>query len=207
MMSFGGNSFFAPESMLTRDGRRIMWAWLYPLPIHPSGVQSLPRELELPEDGVLRIRPLRELVSLRHDPVSRAPFTLPAGGEEFIEEISGDAIEIELSFAWPLPQVCGIDLLADADGNDGLRIAVHAGEDSIRIGSTQAPFELYDGEDLSLRVFIDKNLVEVFINDRQAVVQAAPHIRAHPNVRIFAEGGAAAVESLKAWKMKSIYVE
>jgi len=63
MMSFGGNQFFAPESMLTRDGRRVMWAWLLRMPIAPTGVQSLPRELELPADGVLRIRPLLEPVS------------------------------------------------------------------------------------------------------------------------------------------------
>ena len=67
MMSWNGNNFFAPESVLSKDGRRVMWAWLLNLPIAPCGIQSLPRELELPEDGVLRIRPLRELQSLRYD--------------------------------------------------------------------------------------------------------------------------------------------
>ena len=67
MMSWNGNNFFAPESVLTKDGRRVMWAWLIDLPVAHCGVQSLPRELELPDDGVLRIRPLRELQSLRYD--------------------------------------------------------------------------------------------------------------------------------------------
>ena len=42
-MTWNGKSFFAPESLLTKDGRRVMWAWLVDLPIDPSGVQSLPR--------------------------------------------------------------------------------------------------------------------------------------------------------------------
>ena len=61
------------------------------------------------------------------------------------------------------------------------------------------------GEDLTLRVFIDKNLVEVFANDRQAVAFAHKHIRENPNIRLFAKGGDAVIKSIKAWKMKSIY--
>lgn len=207
MMSFGNRSFFAPESMLTRDGRRIMWAWLCEMPIHPSGVQSLPRELELPEDGVLRIRPLRELASLRHEPVSRETFTLAGGSEVLLEEVVGDAVEMEVTFAWPLPESCGIDLLFDEHGNGGVRIVARSGHDSIQVGTSEAPFELKSGEDLTLRVFIDKNLVEVFINDRQAVAYAVSHRREDPNIRLFAENGDATVESFRAWKMKSIYSE
>jgi beta-fructofuranosidase len=216
MMSFGNNSFFAPESFLTKDGRRVMWAWLMSghtddsflknLPIHPTGVQSLPRELELSEDGVLRIRPLRELASLRYDPISREVFTVAEGNEVFLEEITGDAIEMEVTFAWPLPAACGIDLLGSDYGTGSMRIITGGGRDSVQVGTTQAPFTLKDGEDLTLRVFIDKNLVEVFINDRQAAVYAPPDIRENPNIHLFAEGGEATVKSLKAWKMHSIYI-
>jgi sucrose-6-phosphate hydrolase SacC (GH32 family) len=52
--------FFAPESVLTDDGRRVMWAWLATLDerIDQKTIQSLPRELSLARDGSLRIRPL-----------------------------------------------------------------------------------------------------------------------------------------------------
>jgi lysophospholipase L1-like esterase len=42
---------------------------------------------------------------------------------------------------------------------------------TLSVGSVGAPFELKDGEALTWRVFIDKNLVEVFANDRQADVK------------------------------------
>ena len=61
--------YFAPESVLTPDGRRVMWAWLRSLhaDIAERSIQSLPRELWLGQDDTLRMRPLRELETLRYD--------------------------------------------------------------------------------------------------------------------------------------------
>lgn len=62
--------YFAPESVLTTDGRRVMWAWLATLgktddAMDRHTVQSLPRELSLPADGILRINPLTEVGEAR----------------------------------------------------------------------------------------------------------------------------------------------
>ena len=205
MMSFGGNMFFAPESMLTRDGRRIMWAWLLRVPAAPTGMQCLPRELELPKDGVLRIRPLRELQKLRHAPLKWSDIKVEADKEHALSKIKGDALELEIKIAAPLPKECGLHLLADAAGKDGISIIAGADRKTLQIGRIQPPFALKKNEDLTLRVFIDKNLVEVFANDRQAAVFAHRHIRKDPSIRLFARGGAATVKSVKAWKMKTIY--
>jgi len=205
MMSFGGNHFFAPESMLTRDGRRVMWAWLLQMPIAPTGVQCLPRELELPADGVLRIRPLRELASLRHGEKSWSELTVKDGTEHALDGLTGDAVELEVTFASPVARECGVHLLADDSGQGGISIIAGADRKTLKVGTIEAPFELKPGEDLTLRVFIDKNLVEVFANDRQAAAFAHKHVRENPSIRLFAKGGDAAVESIKAWKMKTIH--
>jgi len=205
MMSFGGNHFFAPESMLTRDGRRVMWAWLIRMPIAPTGVQCLPRELELPTDGVLRIRPLRELEKLRHRPQAWSGLTIKADGEHALGDLRGDALELEVIFAAPLPEEVGLHLLGDAEGKAGMSIVAGGQRKNLMIGTGQAPFSLKEGEDLALRVFIDKNLVEVFANDRQAAAFAHKHVCSDPNVRLFATGGDAAVKSVKAWAIKTIY--
>jgi beta-fructofuranosidase len=205
MLSFGGNQFFAPESVLTRDGRRVMWAWLLNMPIAPSGVQSLPRELELPDDGVVRIRPLRELAGLRYDPRIREGLTVREGATVAVPEATGDAVELELTVAAPLPEEFGLTLLGDEGGQGGMSVVAGAGRQTLRVGSTEPPFELADGEALTLRVFIDKNLVEVFANDRQAAVFAVKAARPEPNVSLYARGGDARVTSLKAWRLRSIY--
>ena len=205
MMSFGNNMFFAPESMLTRDGRRVMWAWLINVRAAPTGMQCLPRELELPKDGVLRIKPLRELVTLRYDEKKEEKISVKSGTDRKLEKITGDAIEMEITVAAPLPKEFGISLLADADGKNGMSIVAGAESKTLMVGTIRPPFELKKNEDLTLRVFIDKNLVEVFANDRQAAVFAHRHIRKNPNISLFAKGGDAAVKSVKAWKMKTIY--
>ena len=60
------------------------------------GIQSLPRELSLPEDGVLRIKPLRELEKLRTDPKQKRNITVKSDTEYLLKEMSGDTMELEL---------------------------------------------------------------------------------------------------------------
>ncbi len=205
MLSFGGNQFFAPESVLTRDGRRVMWAWLLNMPIEPSGVQSLPRELELPRDGVLRIRPLRELANLRSDGNWREGLVVKEGTRLEVPEAEGDAFELEITVAGPVPPEFGVSLLGDARGQGGMNIIAGTGRNSLVVGTTEAPFTLEAGEELRLRIFVDKNLVEVFANDRQAAVFAVKSARPTPRVAFHAKAGDARVKALKTWRLRSIY--
>jgi len=196
--------FFAPESLLTPDGRRVMWAWLMK-GANPTGVQALPRELELPADGVLRIKPLRELEVLRRDGKTEKNITVKDGTVHPLPGITGDALELQVTVASPLPGEFGIDLLGDRNGKEGIRISTGAESRTLKIGSISPPFEPKKDENLVLRVFIDKNLVEVFANDRQAAAFAHGHVREAPNINLFARGGDAAVTEVKAWRMASIY--
>ena len=69
-----------------------------------------------------------------------------------------------------------------------------------------APFHLQPGEPLKLRVFIDKSVIEVFVNGRQCVV-----LRVYPGradslgVSVLAQGQDAALIQFDAWQMKSIF--
>jgi len=205
LMSWNGRNFFAPESVLTKDRRRVMWAWLIDLPVAPCGVQSLPRELDLPEDGVLRIRPLRELESLRYAKTQEEAIQLKSGAARLIKTIRGNTLELEAVFQSPTAKECGLNVLGDDQGEKGVRVAYQAETKTLQVGPVRAPFALAAGEDLVLRVFIDKNLVEVFANDRQAAVSAGKYVPDQLAVSLFAEGGDALVPRVKAWKMKSIY--
>jgi len=197
--------FISPESMLTKDGRRVMWALLINSNLSPMGAQSLPRELELPEDGILRIKPLRELESLRYDEKSEKKITVKKDDIYILKQIAGDTLELKVEFKSPGAKEFGVDVYCDEKGENGLSIAVVAENKKLRIGTVNAPFELKKGEDLTLRIFIDKNLVEIFANDRQAM--AFVHKRTHSlaNTRLFSNGSDLHVNKVTAWKMKSIY--
>ena len=65
-----------------------------------------------------------------------------------------------------------------------------------------APFVLTPNEPLQLRVFIDKSVIEVFANDRQAICRRVyPSRKDALGIVLFAEGGQTKFNSVKAWEM------
>ena len=197
--------YFAPESMLTKDGRRVMWAWLIG-DVFPSGVQSLPRELTLTDDDRLMMKPLRELKKLRYNEMSWEDLEVQRGRDYHLEKITGDALELKVTFEAPLPEKFGISMLGDQKARENMQLVFGSSRDSFRMGSIAPPFDLKEDEDLILRIFIDKNLVEVFANGRQAAAYASHEkVRKDPNIRLFTRDKDLKIKSIKAWKMKSIY--
>ncbi|MCC6175863.1 MAG: glycoside hydrolase family 32 protein [Chloroflexi bacterium] len=215
--------FFAPESLLTPDGRRVMWAWIRSA--GPDGallnktIQSLPRELSLPADGLLRIRPLRELETLRFDPVHRRGITLanPVTGYgdpvppqarpalQHIADLPGDACELRITIPRreAMRKLVGVVLFSDGNG-DGLPILLRPETGTLRVGTTEAPFaaaDLPEGEDVELRIFVDAYLVEVFANDRQAVLTAHLGQRG-TGLDAFTVGAPTTIEALDIWRLR-----
>ena len=207
--------FFAPESVLTPDGRRVMWAWLVNINdiISEKTIQSLPRELSLGDDGNLRIKPLSELKGQRYDEVSLRDIEIPMeprhnGGDSTtkITNLDGDAYEIvaTVSRKDASNQRLGFFLFSD-DQKSGFPVIVNPVSKAIRVGTMEAPFYLDDlpeNEDLEIRIFIDKYLVEVFVNDRQAVVGAFMNYKDNSGLYGYTYGAGTRIKELKIWKIK-----
>ena len=223
LMNWARWDFFAPESLLTPDGRRVMWAWCTPWvnrmqkvgrsknfdallkgKLQP-GIQSLPRELSLPADGVLRIKPLRELEQLRFGQKQQKRIRVRSDSSHTLSGITGDTMELEITFASPLPPEFGVKVLCGPDGENGFTIAHGNGSEKLTVGYIEPPFELNRREDLTLRVFIDKSMIEVFANGRQAAVAWHEYEPNDLHVSLFSKGGTLKVDRVTAWKMKSIY--
>jgi sucrose-6-phosphate hydrolase SacC (GH32 family) len=200
----GGRAvFFAPETLLTPDGRRVMWAycWIYGL---QNGIQSLPRELSLPEDGILRISPLRELEKLRTDEVAVDGLEVSPASAQIVDGVAGDMLEVSATIRFGSAQRFGVVVLGDAEGAGGLPITVDRIAGTLALGDTAAPF-VVEGESVTLRVFVDKAMVEVFADDRQAVIGAHPHPPENVHVGLFADDRVSA--DLAAWRLSSIYAD
>lgn len=201
---------YAPESVLTPDGRRVMWAWsrvkhrLSKVPIQ-SSIQCLPRELSLAEDGVLRIKPLRELEQLRYDERTIEPLHLDTNTSYPLPHFTGDALELKLVFVPAVVGDFGVRVYCDQQGENGFEISFDPEANMLTVGPTQIPFTLQASEELELRVFLDKSIIEVFVNDRLAAL--APHQYAAENlgVSVFSAAGTVQVKEAKSWKLRSIY--
>jgi sucrose-6-phosphate hydrolase SacC (GH32 family) len=212
LMSWAGAECFAPESLLTPDGRRVMWAWCAPrgarTPLGKklqTGIQSLPRELSLSDDNKLLIQPLRELKKLRTDEKKVENITVKSDSTYLLKEIFGDTMELELVLDAPAAKEFGLKVLCDQEGEKGFTISSGRGRKTLNFGYIQPAFELQDGEDLTLRIFIDKNMIEVFANDRQAAVAWHDYKPKDLHVSLFSKGGDLMVKRVSAWQINSIY--
>ena len=201
---------FAPESLLTPDGRRVMWAWsrmkqrLKDVPVQTS-IQCLPRELSLPADGVLRIKPLRELEQLRGEATSAGGMTIAADTSHRLENIAGDTLEISITFLPGAARKFGVHVYCGLDGKNGFPITYESGAKMLTMGDTKIPFALPAAEDLELRVFLDKSIIEVFANDRLAALAPHRYDPQNPGISLFSEGDSVRVKEVKGWKLQTIY--
>jgi beta-fructofuranosidase len=200
--------FFAPESLLTKDGRRVMWAWFFGG--QTKGVQSLPRELELPDDGILRIKPLRELESLRCEEQSQEKIAVKTDTDLVLKKIKGDHLELKLVVKDTGEKNFGVAVLCDDQGKGGVRITVNRTKGLLEVGTEKAPFKLKKNQPLTLRVFVDSTIVEVFANDVQAVIadkKRAAGAKINDRVILFSATRDLLFDKITAWRMKSAFGE
>ena len=201
---------YAPESLLTPDGRRVMWAWsrmkhrLKEVPIQ-SSIQCLPRELSLPEDGVLRIKPLRELEELRHNERSAGEMTIAADTAYPLENMTGDTLELGIIFQSGAAQKFGVHVYCDQKGKNGFPISYEPEAKMLTVGETKIPFAVPQDEDINLRIFLDKSIIEVFANDRLAALAPYRYAPENLGVSLWSEGGSVRVKEIKGWNLRSIY--
>lgn len=233
-MNWSGGQVIAPITMQDDRGRRILFAWINEARVEArhrvggwAGMLGLPRVLTLPDDGILRIKPVPEIESLRFNHREHDAFALEANSEVDIAEIRGDCLDIQLEISPNDAKQMGLLVRCSPDGAeqtgifydaaaktfkvDGSKSSLIAEEpplvpilppDERTIRTQAAPFELSPGEPLKLRVFLDRSVVEVFVNGRQALVQ-----RIYPSrpdslgIRVFSRGGQANVTKIEAWDM------
>lgn len=161
-----GHDFYATQTMLAPDGRRIMTAWMnaWDSPMYEkedgwAGALTIPRELRV-EKGRLYQQPVAELAAMR---VRR----IMVGGLVPGSRVSLPAAsELELSF-----RNCGDfngRLLKIGDGEQELAISLDAKgsriilerttEDGVRAAKI-LPFK-----ELDLQIFVDRSSAEIFVN-------------------------------------------
>ena len=217
-MSWVDNAFFAPESLVDDRGRRIMWAWVKDRSDWQmrtdagwSGTMSLPRVLSLADDGSLRMNVPKEIENLRYNASTFDAITLAADSETDLN-VRGDSIELALTIEPGNAKQFGIKVRCSPDGEEETLVFYDAEKKKLTIDTRKSslkegpksveagPLELQDGEPLKLRVFIDKSIIEVFANNRQAVMRRVYPTRSDSvGVKLFSNGGACRVRAGNAW--------
>ena len=222
-MSWVDNTFFAPEALIDGRGRQIMWAWLTDNPAKRiedalrdgwCGVYGLPRVLWLGDDErTLHMAPVPELERLRGNAKEFSDVTVAAGDAVPLAGIDGLSCEIAVRIDPGSARQAGLRVRTSPDGSETTLLYYDADARQLRFDATrsgkkgrpvleQAPLLLAAGEALQLRVFIDRSVIEVFANDRQAITRRVfPEGEASDGVALFAHGGSAACSAIRTWEL------
>lgn len=194
-MSWVDNTYFAPEAILTPDGRYVLFAWLLDNQKDEltrfgwSGVYALPRELWLNEQGGLGIAPHRELAMLEYG---------AAQGDDALTKTDKKSRRLTLTARVGANGKVGFRLFANAEGTAYADLYYDAERrelvfDESKAGklncaspdvtpwidpatrepvlAERAPFALEAGELLTLTCYIDGPVMDAFANDRQAITR------------------------------------
>ena len=128
--------------------------------------------------------------------------------------IGGNSIELKLEIAPGNAEQVGLKVCCSPDGKEQTSVYYDANDKKLKIDTRKSslgqgrksveagPFELGKDELLKLQVFIDKSVVEVFANERQAVMRRIYPARSDSTgVILFAKGSSVDVRTLHAWEM------
>ena len=217
-MTWKDTTMFAPEALIDGKGRQIMWAWMHDNPRDEkergwSGVFCLPRLLWVGADGTLRMRPVPELNVLRGEEQSWKDISLAAGETKRLEKVPGDSCELEINITTTTAKRVGVKVRSSPAGEEETLLYYDAEKKELVFDSTKsgkdgrmvveaAPFVLAQDEPLQLRVFIDKSVIEVFANDRQAICRRVyPGRNDSLGIILFADGGQAKFSHVNTWEM------
>lgn len=220
-MSWADNMFFAPESLVDSNNRRIMWAWILDYQDLSNGVKdrwsgtlSLPRVLTLNDSGTLDVDVACEVEKLRYQPFSISPFVLEADAEVLIDGTFGNSFEIVIEFDEGDAKEFGVKVCVSDDEIEHTIISYDKNASLLQVDTTNsgpakspkavesAPFSLTESEKLTLRIFVDKSVVEVFANSRQAIARRIfPEKADSTGLKVFAKGADAKVNTFKSWQI------
>lgn len=172
-----GHEFYAPQTFLTPDGRRVMIAWMG-IPgeeEHPTIKEgwmhalTIPRELSMNGNRIIQ-KPIKELKALRQDALEYGEFIV----EDEIwerEELIGEAYEL----------LVDVNVLAESFEliiKSSVRMIYNREESTLTL-ERQGAHPKYkesrtvvlnqENSELKLQVFVDKSSIEIFVNGGKEV--------------------------------------
>ena len=201
-----GLDFYAPQTLLTEDGRRVMVAWMQnwattgakPYPCRWFGQMTLPRELSVKEGRLIQ-NPVRELENYRGQCVMHR--SIPVSGEVNLPGVQGRMLDMTVTvrptgtepYRWFRIRVA-------KDGEHETIVRYRPSNGTVKIDRTRSglPHDIVhtrsflvrprNGE-IKLRIILDRFSLEVFVNDGEQAASAVIYTRQEADAVSFEAGG------------------
>ena len=179
---------YAPTSFVDGKGRRIFIGWLtegkrpdQEGKYDYTGALSLPRELSIGKEGLLRMTPIQELQSLRYEAKRFAGIELCK--EKWDCGLKGKSVEVyaEIEFEKGIEAII-LNVFESPDGEEVTSIVVDVAQQMLSVDRTRSSLspgvnkdilfgkaQYWEENRFILHVFIDKSIVEVFFNEHTSI--------------------------------------
>lgn len=206
-----GFDFYAPQTTLSPDGRRLLVGWMgLPDVEYPTDSEgwahclTIPRELSI-QDNILYQRPVRELEEKRKQE-ARAAMELSDAAEN-LGTLSGSSFEM----------ICEVEV--GSAQRAGLKLRVGEGEETLLYldtltqkvvldrTKTGAAFaqeygtvrrKNYQKDKVRFQIFMDTSSIEVFVNDGEIVFTSRLFPKKESQgIQFFAEEGSAKIDAVQ----------
>lgn len=235
-----GPYVYAALPLLDEQGRRLLWGWIKEgrdsaaqQAAGWSGVMSLPRVLDLRPDGVLKMTPAPELVVLRDQHQHWSDLALASAANQGLSGLHGPALEIIAEFAGLEAAQVGLWVCCSPGQEECTLIAYDAVQQQVVIDRSRsslnpavdhqahtAPLKLAEDKRLTLHIFLDGSVIEVFANDHVCLTSRVYPTRSDScRVDLFAPAGRTTADRATAahtaltsldvdvWTLKSIWAD
>jgi len=221
-----GDSFYAPQACYDDRGRAIMWGWLQEqrsLSLCQqagwAGVMSLPIILSFFPEDRLSLEPAPELAILREKHRHDGNFVMSEASQRPYADSQGACLEILLACEPEQNCIFGLRLRCSPDGQEQTRIVYQAASQQLSIEREQSSInpdvdhesssvavELAPGEPLRLHIFLDRSVLEVFVNNRYYLASRIyPERQDSLGVDLFVRAGSVRINALDIWRLESIW--
>jgi beta-fructofuranosidase len=192
------------------EKRQLMHGWVNGPPSPTKtvpfwhGAHSIPRVITR-EGNRLRQEPIPEIQSLRGKHYTFSDLT----GKDLLKGIKGDAFEIKATFTPGTAKRLGFRLRIAEDEKSCTRVFFDTasgtfGVDGDAVAKSPQMSCLNPGEDVQMHIFLDKSIIEVYLNGNAQTARTFPD-PGSLGLGIFSEGGEAILKSLDIWEMKSMW--
>ena len=202
-----GIDFYAPQTLLALDGRRIMIGWMQnwdtarsqPNTIRTCGMMTIPRELNV-RDGRLIQQPVRELKNYYGEKISYR--NVPLSTETILTGIRGRVIDMTVTVRPANGSVMyhAFKMNLAKDGEHVTTIRFKPEQGIVRVDRSRCgfPFDIVNIREfpvysrhgnIRLRCVMDKHSLELFVNDGEQAASFVLHTPVTADVISFeAEG-------------------
>lgn len=226
-----GFEYYAPQSLLDSKGRRIIVGWLNAWDWMPwfqnfgptfknnwCGAMSIPRTVEMDDDGHLRFLPVEELKALRGGHFHLDRTAIEGEIQALPRSIKGDSLEIVAEFNLKNchAEEFGFKMRVSDDDKEEtvLSYSLKTGElqfdrnrsDGWSQGIRKCKLESADKDTLRLHIYVDTCVVEVFADEGRTTM--TNNIYPNPysiNLKLFSLGDKVELISLDIWQLHSVW--